>query len=121
MRLGGVGFADVWDGWIEPCWERCRERRSMDSLSMSSIVVFILSSFGGAGGFVLVGWCISMFWGCGGLAVVVVDCWAMEVSSVGAGSSLFSKVYESVMNRPWVWRRVVACWREIWAEGASSS
>ena len=54
-----------------------------------------------------------MCWGCEGLAVVVVDRWAMEVSSVGAVSSSFLKVYESVMNRPWIWRRVVACWHEI--------
>ncbi len=113
MRLGGIGFADVWDGWIKPCWERCRDRSSKDSLSTSSIAVVIVLSFGGAGGFVLVGRCISMCWGCEGLAVVVVDCWAMEVSLVGAESSSFSKVYESVMNHPWIWRWVVACWHEI--------
>ncbi len=113
MRLGEVGFADVWNGWIKPCWERCRDRSSKDSLSTSSVAAVIVSSFGGAGGFVLVGRCILTCWGCEGLAVVVVDCWAMEVLLVGAVSLLFLKVYESVMNRPWIWQRVVACWREI--------
>ena len=62
-----------------------------------------------------------MCWGCVGLAVVVVEHWAMEASSVRMGISSFSKVYESVMNLPWVWRRLVACWHDVCAEGGSSS
>ena len=101
LRLGGVGFADVWDMWIELCWERFMESSSKEeSSSVSSMAIGPVMVFSvDVGG---VGWgsCMSMCWGCLGLAVVVVEHWAMEASSVRMGISLFSKVYESVMNLP---------------------
>lgn len=109
---------DVWDVWIDPCCERCtRDSRSKESSYMSSIAAVIVSSAGGVGGLVMVRSCMSMCWGCVGLAVVVVERWVMEALSVGVGISSFSKVYESVINLSWVWRRLVACWHEICVEG----
>ena len=80
--MGGAGFADVRDMWIEPCWERCRESRSKESSSVSSIsIAAIIVSSVTVGG---VGWvsCMLMCWGCVGLAVVVVEHWVMEASLV---------------------------------------
>ncbi len=88
--------------WIEPCWERCRESRSKELSSLSSIAAVIVSSAGGVGWLVMVGSCMSMCWGCVGLAGVLVERWAKEALSVGEGISSFSKVYESVINLPWV-------------------
>ena len=74
FHLGGVGFADVWDMWIELCWERFMESSSKEELlSVSSMTIGLVMVFSvGVGG---VGWgsCMSMCWGCVGLAVVVVE------------------------------------------------
>ena len=73
--LFGRGWvADVWDMWIELCWERFMESSSKEELlSVSSMTIGLVMVFSvGVGG---VGWgsCMSMCWGCVGLAVVVVE------------------------------------------------
>ena len=64
--LGGVGFADVCDMWIELCWEIFMKSRfkeessSMSSKAIGSVMVFSV----GVGG---VGWgsCINVLGMCG--------------------------------------------------------
>ena len=52
--LGGVGFADVWDMWIELCWDRFMESRfqeessSVSSKAIGSVMVFSVG-VGGVG------------------------------------------------------------------------
>jgi hypothetical protein len=54
-------------------------------MSSIAIAAVIVSSVGGLGW----GSCMLMCWGCVGLAVVVVERWAMEASSVKVGISSF--------------------------------